>query len=86
MIACISPSDSDFMETLNTLNYANRARNIKNKVVINQDKSSKTIAILRQQIQELQIELLEYKQGKIHYFVVVVFIFKVFFFFHKVNV
>ena len=83
MIACISPSDSDFMETLNTLNYANRARNIKNKVVINQDKSSKTIAILRQQIQELQIELLEYKQGKIHYFVVVVvvFIFKVFFFF-----
>ncbi|EEB15657.1 kif21, putative [Pediculus humanus corporis] len=64
MIACISPSDSDFMETLNTLNYANRARNIKNKVVINQDKSSKTIAILRQQIQELQIELLEYKQGK----------------------
>ena len=71
MIACISPSDSDFMETLNTLNYANRARNIKNKVVINQDKSSKTIAILRQQIQELQIELLEYKQGKIHYFVVV---------------
>ncbi|GLH06029.1 uncharacterized protein GBIM_11552 [Gryllus bimaculatus] len=31
MIACISPSDRDFMETLNTLNYANRARNIKNK-------------------------------------------------------
>ncbi|KAK6630614.1 hypothetical protein RUM43_014599 [Polyplax serrata] len=64
MIACISPSDSDFMETLNTLNYANRARNIKNKVVINQDKSSKTIALLRQHIQELQVELLEYKQGK----------------------
>lgn len=63
MIACISPSDSDFMETLNTLNYANRARNIKNKVVINQDKSSKTIALLRQHIQELQVELLEYKQG-----------------------
>lgn len=51
------------METLNTLNYANRARNIKNKVVINQDKSSKTIALLRQHIQELQVELLEYKQG-----------------------
>ena len=32
MIACISPSDRDFMETLNTLKYANRARNIKNKV------------------------------------------------------
>lgn len=32
MIACISPTDRDFMETLNTLKYANRARNIKNKV------------------------------------------------------
>ena len=32
MIACISPSDRDFMETLNTLMYANRAKNIKNKV------------------------------------------------------
>uniref|UniRef100_A0A914DG64 Kinesin motor domain-containing protein n=1 Tax=Acrobeloides nanus TaxID=290746 RepID=A0A914DG64_9BILA len=38
MIACASPSDVDFVETLNTLNYANRAKNIKNKVVANQDK------------------------------------------------
>ena len=36
MIACISPSERDFMETLNTLKYANRARNIKNRVVLNQ--------------------------------------------------
>ncbi|XP_046997793.1 kinesin-like protein KIF21A isoform X1 [Schistocerca americana] len=64
MIACVSPSDRDFMETLNTLNYANRARNIKNRVVINQDKSSRTIVLLRQEIQQLQLELLEYKQGK----------------------
>lgn len=34
MIACVSPSDRDFMETLNTLKYANRARNIKNKVML----------------------------------------------------
>ncbi|XP_044741721.1 kinesin-like protein KIF21A [Chrysoperla carnea] len=64
MIACISPSDRDFMETLNTLKYANRAKNIKNKVILNQDKSSRTIAMLRQEIALLQIELLEYKQGK----------------------
>lgn len=64
MIACIAPSDCDFMETLNTLNYANRARNIKNKVVVNQDKTSKTISVLRQEIQQLQLELMEYKQGK----------------------
>ncbi|PKY45977.1 kinesin-domain-containing protein, partial [Rhizophagus irregularis] len=36
MLACVSPSDSNFMETLNTLKYANRARNIKNKVSINE--------------------------------------------------
>ena len=61
MIACVSPSDRDFMETLNTLKYANRARNIKNKVIANQDKASKQLAILRQEIQLLQQELLEYK-------------------------
>ncbi|XP_017776284.1 PREDICTED: kinesin-like protein KIF21A isoform X1 [Nicrophorus vespilloides] len=64
MIACVSPSDSDFMETLNTLKYANRARNIKNKLTINQDKSSRTIGQLRTQIAQLQLELVEYKQGK----------------------
>lgn len=62
MIACVSPSDRDFMETLNTLKYANRARNIQNKVVINQDKSSRTIQLLRLEIQQLQLEIMEYKQ------------------------
>lgn len=37
MLACVSPSDTNYGETVNTLNYANRARNIKNKVVINQE-------------------------------------------------
>ncbi|XP_055382078.1 kinesin-like protein KIF21A isoform X2 [Condylostylus longicornis] len=64
MIACVSPSDRDFMETLNTLKYANRARNIKNKVQLNQDQSSRTIAQLRREIHALQLELLDYKQGK----------------------
>lgn len=62
MIACVSPSDRDFMETLNTLKYANRARNIKNKVLLNQDQSSRTIMQLRREIAALQMELLEYKQ------------------------
>lgn len=64
MIACVSPSDRDFMETLNTLKYANRARNIKNKVVMNQDKTSKQISSLRLEIQKLTMELMEFKQGK----------------------
>jgi kinesin family protein 4/21/27 len=65
MIACVSPTDRDFMETLNTLKYANRTRNIKNKVVVNQDKASQVIMQLRQKIQQLQVELNEFKQGKL---------------------
>jgi kinesin family protein 4/21/27 len=34
MIACISPADINAEETLNTLKYANRARNIRNKPVV----------------------------------------------------
>ena len=64
MIACVSPSDRDFMETLNTLKYANRARNIKNRITANQDKTSRTIMLLRQEIANLQFELMEYRQGK----------------------
>ncbi|KAM9673110.1 kinesin-like protein KIF21A [Trichechus inunguis] len=64
MIACVSPSDRDFMETLNTLKYANRARNIKNKVMVNQDRASQQINTLRSEITRLQMELMEYKTGK----------------------
>ncbi|KAG2465502.1 KIF7 protein, partial [Polypterus senegalus] len=35
MIACISPSSFNFDESLNSLKYANRARNIKNKPIVN---------------------------------------------------
>ena len=62
MIACISPSDRDFMETLNTMRYANRARNIKNVVTANQDKTSRQISTLRAEVKQLQDELMDYKQ------------------------
>lgn len=32
--ACVSPADINAEETLNTLKYANRARNIQNKPVV----------------------------------------------------
>uniref|UniRef100_A0A2K6FK55 Kinesin family member 27 n=1 Tax=Propithecus coquereli TaxID=379532 RepID=A0A2K6FK55_PROCO len=35
MITCVSPSSSDFDESLNSLKYANRARNIRNKPTVN---------------------------------------------------
>jgi hypothetical protein len=37
MLACVSPADLNHTETLNTLKYANRARNIRNRVVLNQE-------------------------------------------------
>ena len=37
MIACCSPADSNMEETLSTLRYADRARKIKNKPVVNRD-------------------------------------------------
>ncbi|XP_055333423.1 kinesin-like protein KIF21A isoform X2 [Paramacrobiotus metropolitanus] len=64
MIACVSPAEQDFVETLNTLRYANRARNIQNKVSVNQDKTGQTISLLRARCQELEMQLLEYQQGK----------------------
>ena len=40
MIACVSPAEVNFEETLNTLKYAFRARNIKNKPIVNRDPNS----------------------------------------------
>jgi Kinesin motor domain len=37
MIACVSPADVNLDESLNTLRYAARARNIRNKPVVNRD-------------------------------------------------
>lgn len=36
MIACVSPAEWNAGETINTLKYANRARNIKNRAVLNE--------------------------------------------------
>jgi kinesin family protein 3/17 len=37
MIAAVSPADYNYDETLSTLRYANRAKNIKNAPKINED-------------------------------------------------
>ena len=58
MIACLSPSGSNTDESLNTLRYANRAKNIQNKAVINMDAGSKVIAELRGQLKVVATEYL----------------------------
>ncbi|XP_039055496.1 kinesin-like protein KIN-4C [Hibiscus syriacus] len=61
MIACVSPADTNAEETLNTLKYANRARNIQNKAVINRDPTAVQLQRMRSQIEQLQAELLFYR-------------------------
>jgi kinesin family protein 4/21/27 len=50
MIACTSPADSNYDESLSTIKYASRARNIKNKPVVNRDANSILIEQLRKKV------------------------------------
>ncbi|KAM4663044.1 chromosome-associated kinesin KIF4A isoform 1-T2 [Discoglossus pictus] len=63
MIACVSPADSNMEETLNTLRYADRARKIKNKPIVNTDPQAAELHRLKQQVQELQVLLLQAHGG-----------------------
>uniref|UniRef100_A0A8D3E9Z0 Kinesin motor domain-containing protein n=1 Tax=Scophthalmus maximus TaxID=52904 RepID=A0A8D3E9Z0_SCOMX len=63
MIACISPADSNMEETINTLRYADRARKIKNKPIVNVDPRAAETSRLKQQVQELQVMLLHARGG-----------------------
>ncbi|XP_014096633.2 chromosome-associated kinesin KIF4A isoform X1 [Bactrocera oleae] len=58
MIACVSPADYNVAETLSTLRYADRARQIKNKPIVNQDPHAAEINHLKGIIQKLRVELL----------------------------
>lgn len=57
MIAAISPADVNYSETLSTLRYANRAKNIINKPTINEDSNVRLIRELREEISSLQAML-----------------------------
>ena len=58
MIACVSPSSLNASETVNTLRYANCAKNIKNRAKINVDPQSKVVNELRAQVSALASALL----------------------------
>jgi kinesin family protein 16B len=57
-VAAISPADCNYAETLSTLRYANRAKNIINKPTINEDPNVKLIRELRDEITKLKSLLL----------------------------
>ena len=58
MIACVSPADSNFDESWNTLRYASRARNIKNTPIVNTDPQAAELLRLRTMIAALQTQVL----------------------------
>lgn len=64
MIACISPAHTALEETLNTLKYSERARNIKNKVVQNTKAVEAHVSEYKEIIQGLRNEI-DFLKGQI---------------------
>jgi kinesin family member 1 len=68
MIAAISPADINYDETLSTLRYADRAKQIVCKAIVNEDANAKLIRELKEEIQKLRDLLknegIEVEQGK----------------------
>uniref|UniRef100_A0A2R8N8X4 Kinesin family member 27 n=1 Tax=Callithrix jacchus TaxID=9483 RepID=A0A2R8N8X4_CALJA len=64
MITCVSPSSSNFDESLNSLKYANRARNIRNKPIVNFSPESDRIDDMEFEIKLLR-EALQSQQAKV---------------------
>ncbi|CAG2190262.1 Kinesin-like protein KIF16B,Kinesin-like protein KIF17,Chromosome-associated kinesin KIF4,Kinesin-like protein KIN-12B,Chromosome-associated kinesin KIF4A,Kinesin-like protein KIF1A,Kinesin-II 95 kDa subunit,Kinesin-II 85 kDa subunit,Kinesin-like protein KIN-1,Kinesin-like protein CIN8,Kinesin-like protein unc-104,Kinesin-like protein KIF3A,Kinesin-like protein KIF13B,Kinesin-like protein KIF28P,Kinesin-like protein KIF1C,Chromosome-associated kinesin KIF4B,Kinesin-related protein 8,Kinesin-like protein KI len=54
MIAALSPADINYDETLSTLRYADRAKKIKNKAVINENPMDKLIRELKEENERLK--------------------------------
>ncbi|CCG84274.1 protein of unknown function [Taphrina deformans PYCC 5710] len=57
MLATISPSASNYEETLSTLRYADSAKKIRNHAVVNEDQNMKLIRELREEIQALRARI-----------------------------
>uniref|UniRef100_A0A8C9JH77 Kinesin-like protein n=1 Tax=Panthera tigris altaica TaxID=74533 RepID=A0A8C9JH77_PANTA len=59
MCANIGPADYNYDETISTLRYANRAKNIKNKARINEDPKDALLRQFQKEIEELKKKLEE---------------------------
>lgn len=63
--SAISPADVNYGETLSTLRYANRAKNIINKPTINEDANVRLIRELRAEIARLKALLAQGNQVRV---------------------
>ncbi|XP_069382377.1 kinesin-like protein KIF1B isoform X25 [Paralichthys olivaceus] len=54
MVAALSPADINYDETLSTLRYADRAKNIKCNAVINEDPNNKLVRDLKDEVSRLK--------------------------------
>ncbi|KAM9829608.1 kinesin-like protein KIF1B isoform 14-T15 [Syngnathus typhle] len=54
MVAALSPADINYDETLSTLRYADRAKNIKCNAVINEDPNNKLVRDLKDEVARLK--------------------------------
>lgn len=57
MVANIGPADYNFDETISTLRYANRAKNIKNNARVNEDPKDALLRQYQKEIEELRRQL-----------------------------
>ncbi|KAF9107094.1 kinesin-like protein Klp8 [Mortierella sp. AM989] len=57
IIAALSPADVNYDETLSTLRYADQAKKIKNKAIVNEDPNAKLIRELKEELLELRSKL-----------------------------
>jgi hypothetical protein len=63
MICALSPASINYEETLSTLRYADRAKKIQNKAVINESPQEKMIRELREENEKLKKMLMSAASG-----------------------
>ena len=59
MICALSPASINYEETLSTLRYADRAKKIQNKAVVNESEHDKTVRLLKEENNELKKKIEE---------------------------
>uniref|UniRef100_A0A7N8WIG8 Kinesin-like protein KIF13B n=1 Tax=Mastacembelus armatus TaxID=205130 RepID=A0A7N8WIG8_9TELE len=64
MVATISPAADNYDETLSTLRYADRAKNIVNHAIVNEDPNARIIRELREEVEKLREQLTEAESMK----------------------